>query len=996
MAQHLPIPLALLECWDRNVARALEQDILRLSKDENEVTVVMPRRDFPKLRQRMLHDRTSRRISKALGRYPHVDVAIVPYYFAPRSPARTGHGRRLGRQVGSRPMRVIIMGCGRVGSELSLKLVEGGHDVTIIDKKPEAFIKYPPGDKATQMVGLGFDRDILEEAGIKEAEAFVAVSSGDNSNIVSARVALEHYHVPKVVARIYDPRRAEIYEKLNIPTVATTTWGIKQIQLMLFHDRQEVRESIGGGDLVRLRVPVPAHLVGKKVSDVNVDGKILVAGVSRGGGGFIPTADSTFQTGDYLAVIMAKDGMDLLDEVMIPPAGRAPLMRVVVTGAGAVGRHLASDLADRGHTVTLIEQDPAVVQKVQEWAPNVAVVLGDACEPWVLEEAELKHAEVVVAATGDDEDNLVTSLLAKQEFAVPRVLARVNHPKNEWLFTEQWGVDAAVSPPHILTAMVEEAVTVGDLVRLIRLEGGRISIVEMTLPDGSPSVGPPALRAAPAARLRRRRDPPRRPRGHPAARDGVRAARRGRRALFAGLRSGAPRRRRRRGRTRRHTQGRSQQHQRDLDPLHPAARDPGRRIMTAMDEGTATEPTIETESVESLTGRPAIESTLGTVWTHKQAVAEKRAPLRIYLGAAPGVGKTYAMLSEGQRRRERGSEVVIGVVETYDRPKTKAILEGLEVVPPTAIEYRGVTLQEMDAEAVIRRHPETALVDELAHTNVPGVRRAKRWEDVLDILADGIEVISTLNIQHIESLNDVVAKATGILQRETVPDWILELADQVELVDMSPHALRRRMMHGNVYPDARKAELALRRFFTEENLTALRELALMRMANQVDEELLSRWTKETRPGHARARARRRLTTRARRGPGPAWRARGAARARRPAGGARRRHRGASRARVARRDPRPDLEARRRVRGDQIGVRRRGRGRLRGAPARHADRRRRAVEAPMAGDPSRLVRQPADPEGVRDRHPRDRATQALTGGTGTTQRRDRVDLASLGG
>ena len=142
------------------------------------------------------------------------------------------------------------------------------------------------------MVGLGFDRDMLEAAGIKEAEAFVAVSSGDNSNIVSARVALEHYHVPKVIARIYDPRRAEIYERLNIPTVATTTWGVKQIKLMLFHDRQEVRETIGGGDLVRLRVPVPPHLVGKKVLRLNIDGKILVAGVSRGGGGFIPTAEA--------------------------------------------------------------------------------------------------------------------------------------------------------------------------------------------------------------------------------------------------------------------------------------------------------------------------------------------------------------------------------------------------------------------------------------------------------------------------------------------------------------------------------------------------------------------------------------------------------------------------------------------------------------------------------------------------------------------------------
>ena len=164
-------------------------------------------------------------------------------------------------------------------------------------------------------------------------------------------------------------------------------------------------------------------------------------------------------------------------------------MRVVVTGAGAVGRHLSADLADRGHTVTLIDQDVDVCAKVRQMVPNITVVQGDACEPWVLEEAQLATAEVVVAATGDDEDNLVTSLLAKQEFAVPRVLARVNHPKNEWLFNEQWGVDAAVSPPHILTAMVEEAVTVGDLVRLIRLEGGRVSIVEMTLPDGSPSVG---------------------------------------------------------------------------------------------------------------------------------------------------------------------------------------------------------------------------------------------------------------------------------------------------------------------------------------------------------------------------------------------------------------------------------------------------------------------------------------------------------------------------
>jgi trk system potassium uptake protein TrkA len=166
-------------------------------------------------------------------------------------------------------------------------------------------------------------------------------------------------------------------------------------------------------------------------------------------------------------------------------------MRVVIAGAGAVGRHLALDLHSRGHGVTLIELDPRHLDQAKDWAPHVEYVLGDACEPWVLEQAEVKSADVVVAATGDDEDNLVTSLLSKQEFAVPRVLARVNHPRNEWMFTEQWGVDVAVSVPHILTALVEEAVTVGDLVRLLRLEGGRVALVEMTIPEASPNDGRP-------------------------------------------------------------------------------------------------------------------------------------------------------------------------------------------------------------------------------------------------------------------------------------------------------------------------------------------------------------------------------------------------------------------------------------------------------------------------------------------------------------------------
>ncbi|WP_406831382.1 ATP-binding protein [Pedococcus sp. KACC 23699] len=210
--------------------------------------------------------------------------------------------------------------------------------------------------------------------------------------------------------------------------------------------------------------------------------------------------------------------------------------------------------------------------------------------------------------------------------------------------------------------------------------------------------------------------------------------------------------------------------------------------------------------------------------------------LRIYLGAAPGVGKTMAMLSEGHRRLERGTDVVVGLVETHGRTRTAAAAAGLEVVPTREVTHRGTTLREMDVEAVLARAPEVALVDELAHTNAPGSRHAKRWEDVRTLLAAGIDVISTVNVQHLESLNDVVESITGIRQQETVPDEVVRTADQIELVDMSPHALRRRMAHGNVY-GADRVDAALANYFREGNLTALRELSLLWLADRVDEGL---------------------------------------------------------------------------------------------------------------------------------------------------------------
>ena len=212
------------------------------------------------------------------------------------------------------------MGCGRVGAELTVQLSKAGHSVAIVDKRREAFERLPPGFEARKIVGLGFDRETLEEAGIKEADAFVAVSNGDNSNIVSARIAREHYHVPKVVARIYDPRRAEIYERLNIPTIATVRWAARQIQFILFHGKEELRESLAGGNVMLLRIQLPQHLIGKAVSTIHIDGEVEVVGVDRGGSGFIPKTDSTFQEGDVMDVVVAKDAMDKLDELLQPIA----------------------------------------------------------------------------------------------------------------------------------------------------------------------------------------------------------------------------------------------------------------------------------------------------------------------------------------------------------------------------------------------------------------------------------------------------------------------------------------------------------------------------------------------------------------------------------------------------------------------------------------------------------------------------------------------------
>lgn len=220
----------------------------------------------------------------------------------------------------------------------------------------------------------------------------------------------------------------------------------------------------------------------------------------------------------------------------------------------------------------------------------------------------------------------------------------------------------------------------------------------------------------------------------------------------------------------------------------------------------------------------------------RRADKHQRGRLTVFVGAAPGAGKTYAMLEEGHRRKTAGEHVAIGVVESYERPRTKALIEGLEVIPPKTVAYKRVDVREMDLEGIIRHHPDVVLIDELYHTNAPGVKNEKRYEDVEEIRDAGIDVLSTMNIQHLESLKDLAEQISGSTIRETIPDRLLDDADEIQLVDISPEALRKRMMHGNIYPP-QNIQRGLEGYFKPGNLAALRELALGWLANSEAERI---------------------------------------------------------------------------------------------------------------------------------------------------------------
>ena len=338
------------------------------------------------------------------------------------------------------------------------------------------------------MTGIGFDQGVLERAGIEKADAFAAVSSGDNSNIIAARVARETFGIQQVVARIYDPGRAEVYQRLGITTVATVKWTADQVLRRLLPAGAEPDFRDPSGTIRVDHVPVTEAWIGQRTVKFQFESGSRIAWIDRLGEGMIPDprdgdpGGRPAPPGDARGERRAR-----LRGLQQRAGGR--LMRVAIAGAGAVGRSVARELIGNGHRVLLIDKDPAPSSPSGSRTPSGCSPTPASCPR--SRRPSSRRCDVVIAATGDDKVNLVTSLLAKTEFAVPRTVARVNHPNNEWLFSEAWGVDVNVSTPRIMSALVEEAVTVGDIVRLFTFRQGNANLVEMTLPEDSPYVGKP-------------------------------------------------------------------------------------------------------------------------------------------------------------------------------------------------------------------------------------------------------------------------------------------------------------------------------------------------------------------------------------------------------------------------------------------------------------------------------------------------------------------------
>ena len=388
-------------------------------------------------------------------------------------------------------MHIVIMGCGRVGAALAHQLSPlQEHTVSVIDQDPLAFRRLGEDFRGRQVKGVGFDRETLIEAGVEEAGAFAAVSSGDNSNIIAARVARETFNVQRVVARIYDPKRAEVYERLGIPTVATVPWTSSRLMKAVLGESSAEAWRDPSGAVAMVAVIPHEGWIGKRLTELeSATGARAGAGQPLRLRAAAARVDGRAVRRQGLHAVHRRQRRVGAHRRRPGPRGGA-VMRVAIAGAGAVGRSIARELITKHHQVMLIDKDPAKVGGDRvvgaEWFARAT--------PARSRTSRRPGSRTTTSSSARPATTRPTSsspLLAKTEFAVRRVVARINHPANEWLFTEAWGVDVAVSTPRVLASLVEEAVEVGDVVRLFGIREGQANLVEMTLPEDAPCSGHP-------------------------------------------------------------------------------------------------------------------------------------------------------------------------------------------------------------------------------------------------------------------------------------------------------------------------------------------------------------------------------------------------------------------------------------------------------------------------------------------------------------------------
>ena len=386
-------------------------------------------------------------------------------------------------------MHVIIVGCGRVGASTAAELARAGHDVVVIDRNPDAFRLLPGNFSGRTLVGTGFDRDVLESAGIREADALVASAGGDNTNAVAARVAKEVYRVPDVVARIFDPRRADIYRRYGVQTFAPTAWSVSKIVELIVSPSLEREMAFGNGEVQLLAAWVPVasrRQAGQGPGDPRRDPRGAHRAHGQGHRAGVGHGPRKRRPGVR--------GHPSVGRREVPEDDGVEVMRIVIAGAGTLGRRVAN--YTRGeHDVLVIEQSRARAHAVEEEL-GVKVLVGDADEPAVLFEAGVDRADVFVASTGHDEDNLVASLLAKNEYKVRKVIAAVRNPRNRWLYNRSWGVDVAIDSAEIVTKLIEEEATLADVVTLLDLHEGEVTVSSMMINEDH---GRPARRCASSA-----------------------------------------------------------------------------------------------------------------------------------------------------------------------------------------------------------------------------------------------------------------------------------------------------------------------------------------------------------------------------------------------------------------------------------------------------------------------------------------------------------------